>query len=577
MPTLQKKGFSLVEVLLAVAFFALVISGLVGSFFYGQISTAFSGNRNRASFLAFEGIEALRNIRADAFSNLPLVTNGGIAVAGNLWTLSGSPDTIDNNFFTRRVDVTTVDANTKRATVTVSWDQPPQPAGSVTADSYFTNWQATSKKGGMLVYGNGGTTSDAIQYKTLGTDDAWSSAGSAADVDTGSTNKYVQALQLYSSPTKDEKVLLSRHYNGTAHFIYAQVWNGSSWGSVQQLSTWTAAQNNYQQFSGAYLANGNLLAVYFDNTTTPKYRNWNGSSWGAQASVANIGGNANFIVLKTRPGTNEVMAVFADASNDTNSAYWSGSAWTLHAEHAANSAGNTRKLIDFAWSPNTLTKGALIYSNISNDKALGIKIWTANGTGGGTWTAVAKTTNQGSNLGATELVGRKGADEFVACDKDQAAAPNIFCYESSFTPAWINPTNQTIVAGSQTGVQKSFGIAYEALSGDPALVVYSDNTTTPKFKKYNPTTNTWDAASTSLSALNGTLASVRTIAQGGTNEIMTVLADASSPTRLYTVAWDGTNDIFYTTPSGLAFTSHGTNGSQSTNFWYDFAWDDFAP
>ena len=52
------KGFSLVEVLLAVSIFGLLLLFLTGGLIYGQQSTALSGARARAEFLAEEGLEA---------------------------------------------------------------------------------------------------------------------------------------------------------------------------------------------------------------------------------------------------------------------------------------------------------------------------------------------------------------------------------------------------------------------------------------------------------------------------------------------------------------------------------------
>ena len=70
------KGFSLVEVILSSAVFALLVTALVGAYLYGQESTALAGNRARAVMLAEEGLEATRNIRDGGFNDLGVGIHG---------------------------------------------------------------------------------------------------------------------------------------------------------------------------------------------------------------------------------------------------------------------------------------------------------------------------------------------------------------------------------------------------------------------------------------------------------------------------------------------------------------------
>lgn len=133
----HERGFSLVEVLLAVSVFGLIVTALFGGLIYGTQSTALAGQRARATMLADEGLEAVRNIRDENFSNL---TDGtyGLTISGNQWTLSGAQDTTD--IFTRSLAISSIDSNRKQITATVSWQQTPQRTGSVALTTYLTNW-----------------------------------------------------------------------------------------------------------------------------------------------------------------------------------------------------------------------------------------------------------------------------------------------------------------------------------------------------------------------------------------------------------------------------------------------------
>ena len=136
-----QRGFSLVEILLAVAVFVSIATALVTTLIYGQESTALAGARARAVFLAEEGLEATRNIRDANFTNL---TNGthGLAISSNQWNFAGSSDVAD--IFTRQIVISAVDADRKQAISTVTWQQNAQRTGEVSLISYLTNWQAST-------------------------------------------------------------------------------------------------------------------------------------------------------------------------------------------------------------------------------------------------------------------------------------------------------------------------------------------------------------------------------------------------------------------------------------------------
>jgi hypothetical protein len=138
-PSSTRPGFSVVEVLLAASIFSLLVTSLVGAFLYGQESSALAGARARAGQLADEGLEASRSIRDGAFANLVDGTHG-LAVSSGVWTYSGTQDV--SGQFTRSVSVTTVDANTKELTSTVTWQQNAQRTGSVSTTTRLTNWLA---------------------------------------------------------------------------------------------------------------------------------------------------------------------------------------------------------------------------------------------------------------------------------------------------------------------------------------------------------------------------------------------------------------------------------------------------
>ncbi|MCA9364674.1 MAG: prepilin-type N-terminal cleavage/methylation domain-containing protein, partial [Candidatus Moranbacteria bacterium] len=63
-----RRGFSLVEALLAVAIFAVILVFLVVAYINARESTFLSGQRVRATVLAKEGVSAVRNLRDEDFA-----------------------------------------------------------------------------------------------------------------------------------------------------------------------------------------------------------------------------------------------------------------------------------------------------------------------------------------------------------------------------------------------------------------------------------------------------------------------------------------------------------------------------
>lgn len=148
----HQKGFSLVELLLAVALFGLVVVSFMGAFAVAKESVFQAGNHTKAVFIAEEGLEAVRSIRDDDFSSLTPGTYG-IATSSGSWEFSGSSDAVD--IFTRQIDIGSIDGNHRYATSTVSWTGLRGTQNSVVVATLFSNWQSLA-----------GVASDNLQVGT---------------------------------------------------------------------------------------------------------------------------------------------------------------------------------------------------------------------------------------------------------------------------------------------------------------------------------------------------------------------------------------------------------------------------
>ena len=123
--------------MLALVLFGLTISVVVGALLYGSASLRQAGLRAQASFLAEQGLEAVRNIRDDSFANL---NDGGygLTLDGSAWELTSGPD--ETGVFTRQITISSVSPTLKQIDVTVTWEGFSQSISTSSASSYLADW-----------------------------------------------------------------------------------------------------------------------------------------------------------------------------------------------------------------------------------------------------------------------------------------------------------------------------------------------------------------------------------------------------------------------------------------------------
>lgn len=167
--TTRARGFLLVEMLLASSLFVLFVTAFAGTFYYGLQSSVLAGDRAQAVMLAEEGQEAVRSMKNVNFANVADGTHG-LVYSNNAWVFSGTEDV--SGPYTRKVIISTVDANRKNIKTIVSWQQVPGRDGEITTEGRLTNWKTVFNLGqGLMVnsvvvnHGLSNTTALFAPYK----------------------------------------------------------------------------------------------------------------------------------------------------------------------------------------------------------------------------------------------------------------------------------------------------------------------------------------------------------------------------------------------------------------------------
>lgn len=155
------KGISIIEILVVIAIMAVSFSGLLGIVSFSLSASSLLKQKLEADFLAQDTMEAVRNFRdgtAWSSNGLGVLTAGSVYFAQKTadvpmkWILT--PGTENTGIFSRKVvfekvfrdsnsniaSSGTEDVNTKKATVTVSWQEKGR-SHSVELITYFMNWR----------------------------------------------------------------------------------------------------------------------------------------------------------------------------------------------------------------------------------------------------------------------------------------------------------------------------------------------------------------------------------------------------------------------------------------------------
>jgi len=300
-------GFSMIEALLAGSLLAMIIFMLSSVLIFGQESSRIAGDRQRASALAEEGLEAVRNMSEASFASLSTGSHG-LAISGGKWQFSGTQD--NPEIFTRVITITDVDANTKMATSTVTWSATPGRAGSISVATHFTNWRRVASGIGNWA----STTIESYASSTLNT-----SGGDSVRIDgnyayVGLRGTAVKNFLVFDITTPTVPVLVgSTSVTGaindmeiSGNYVYIASSAGAAEMQIIDVTTKTNPRRPTGGTTGIYNAAGNNAGLSVDVVGTTVYL---GKNYSATAGYPEI-----VIINASNPASPVISGVAGDLS-----------------------------------------------------------------------------------------------------------------------------------------------------------------------------------------------------------------------------------------------------------------------
>jgi prepilin-type N-terminal cleavage/methylation domain-containing protein len=141
--TRKNRGFSLLELVIAIAIFAFGSFAMGAMLIDSSVSTNISIERTEALFYAKEGLEAVRSIRDNDWNTVSALTDGnhGITISSSTWNFNNVADTL-NTKFTRTIYISASSTASflKNVAVTVDWPLQSGKLATTTLNTIVTNW-----------------------------------------------------------------------------------------------------------------------------------------------------------------------------------------------------------------------------------------------------------------------------------------------------------------------------------------------------------------------------------------------------------------------------------------------------
>lgn len=143
----KESGQSLIELVIAMSIFVVSVSVVSFLILNVYLSDKLGREKTIATFLAQEGMEAVRSIRDNNWDDLPSgYSENGLAIFGNHWVFQGSKEDLSWQLTEgkRKIIIEEIDGSRRKITSQVTWKVSEERENEVRFFTYLTNWSETS-------------------------------------------------------------------------------------------------------------------------------------------------------------------------------------------------------------------------------------------------------------------------------------------------------------------------------------------------------------------------------------------------------------------------------------------------
>ena len=374
----NKSGFSLVEIIIAMAIFSIIVAGGLTGFIPVLNQNRQSTEIIQASRLAQEGLEAVRSIRDRNFALLS-EGNSGIGISNNLWNFSGVSDITGK--FTRQISlVSTTDPDVWQVKSLITWNYNPSETKQFSLETILTNWRKSIgvNYDGVIVYGNDSSVTPFWNSYTNSSNVFGTKVTMPALI--GNPRNFV----IKTSPQKTEAIAGTVTSSGV---LYIYCFNGNNWTQDWSVTVGGAAET--RRFDIAYETNsGNTVVLYSTNNSNANELNFKTKTGSSGCGSGNWSTSTNYdpfqtsgvvqwVKMASNPKNNLIATTWADSNSDLSASIWNGSTFQNEPSSVTESS------LEFVSASQDVDDFDLTYESLSGDLML---VWAnsvgKNGTNG---------------------------------------------------------------------------------------------------------------------------------------------------------------------------------------------------
>ncbi|WP_319506300.1 VWA domain-containing protein [uncultured Methanolobus sp.] len=393
-------------------------------------------------------------------------------------------------------------------------------AGSLTDTRFTINVSTSEPDTVMTAYydssGGGGTP----KFRTWNGLE-WSVEQSANYV--GGSPYYVV---LESSPVSSEVIM------GTADSNYdvnVQVWDGSSWGSVNQFS---GNLDSYGQrgFDIKYeQVSGDAIITYMDkgiNDGVPRYRVWDGDSWSSGASVDGSSpgsGDVGWVRLEANPNSDEMVLVTLDDERDMRAQVWDGDSWDYPVFITNDARATSYQCFDVVYEQDT-GRAMVVWADMGTD-SIRYCIWN-----GSSWSSVYDLYVPDERVYWIKLAADPNSDNILLAAEDNANDIHVAAWDGS---SWTVPME--IETNVYEYERRSVDVAFEQSSGT-GIVVWGDSSSAPRYSLWDGSSWTSESSASNLGG-SGYTRWVQLTSDPASDDIFLMTSDGNNDLNVQ--KWDG--------------------------------------
>lgn len=310
---------------------------------------------------------------------------------------------------------------------------------------------------------------------------------------------------------------------------------------------------------------GPIMMAYSKTTTIPYYRTWNGSAWNTEANAQTVGGNINYIVLKSSRTRNETVLGTLDSNGDIYAQLWNGCGWSTPTLMAnVGSANAVYRSFDIAYEKNN-DRAMFIYLPNSTSVDPEYRIWD-----GTQWSSSTVLTGPPT----TSVVRWLELTQNPLSTSNEIAMIMIDNNRDVYGMAWDGNTWDTMGVASvwdataSIATKKNIDVAYEQTSGR-AMFIWGDATATDQYYRiWNGSVLTANTL-LDIPAAGGIVHWSELISIPNSNELMYGAADAGSD--LNTRKWSGS-----AWDTAAQHPEHDASVENITSMAFDLIWETHA-